>query len=44
MTDFQRGRIACQLAEPFDTSKSLEWQLGYLAEVKNPSGGLKPQS
>lgn len=44
MTDFQKGNIAAQLAEPFDPHKSIEWQMGYLAEIKNPSGGLKPQS
>ena len=41
--DYQRGRIAAQLAEPFDYNKPLAWRVGYRDEIINPSGGLTPQ-
>lgn len=43
MNDFMYGRIAAALDEPWDTSKSIEWQCGYIYEITNPSGGLEPQ-
>jgi hypothetical protein len=41
--DYQRGRIAAQLDEPFDYNQSLAWRAGYRDEIINPSGGLVPQ-
>lgn len=43
MTDYERGCIAAQLGEPFDRTKSIGWQQGYIAEIYYPSGGLIPQ-
>lgn len=43
MTDYERGCIAAQLGEPFDRTKSIGWQQGYIAEIYYPSGGLTPQ-
>ena len=44
MTDYQRGRIAAQLAEPCPTDCSHDFWLGYLDEVHHPSGGLIPMT
>lgn len=41
--EYQRGRIAAQLDEPFDYNKPLAWRVGYRDEIINPSGGLTPQ-
>lgn len=41
--DYQRGRIAAQLDEPFDYNQSLAWRVGYRDEIINPTGGLTPQ-
>ncbi len=41
--EYQRGRIAAQLDEPFDYNQSLAWRAGYRDEIINPSGGLTPQ-
>lgn len=41
--DYQLGRIAAQLDEPFDYNKPLAWRAGYREEIINPSDGLEPQ-
>ena len=39
MINYQRGRIAAQLGEPFDYNKPLAWRAGYREEIINPSSG-----
>lgn len=43
--DYQRGRHAAQLGEPFDREQSIEWKQGYINEIYYPipKGGLVPQ-
>lgn len=41
--EFQRGRIAAQLAEDCPTDCSYSFWVGYLTEVHYPNGGLVPQ-
>lgn len=37
--EYQLGRIAAQLGEPFDYNKPLAWRAGYREETINPSSG-----
>ena len=41
--EFQRGRIAAQLAKDCPTNCSFSFWWGYLTEVHFPGGGLTPQ-
>ena len=41
--EFQKGRIAAQLAEDCPANCSYSFWIGYLTEVHCPSGGLVPQ-